>query len=222
MIKDNTWIDATLTRQFTRDAIPRVDFVVMEPPQGESKCNQITHLKKKQRKNNRPKTSLSSSKGTSETLRTFKVRLKPTKEQKLFFQKCFSVAVLAKQLAYKHLGDQTIRMTGKIMKALKKKICTVRIQERKYKEEVKDTAASSKGKKKQVNDDSNNKTNKAVGYRNHKYEILSKMINATVNPFLRKRLYNPKVHSDVRANAVISFCCAISAMQAFMEERQKE
>ncbi len=70
----------------------------------------------------------------NEMLRTFKVRLKPTREQKLFFQQCFSVAVLAKQLAYKHLGDQRITMTDKKMKALKKKICTVKIQTRKYKE----------------------------------------------------------------------------------------
>ncbi len=215
IIKGNTWFDATLTRQFTKDVTPRVGFVAVGPPQAESKHDQITRTKKKQRKNNRPKTSLSSSK-KNKTLRTFKVRLKPTREQKLFFQQCFSVAVLAKQLAYKHLGDQRITMTGKRMKALKKKkICIVKIQTRKYEE-------NRVNNNKHDGDKANCKPKKVTDYRKRNFQILNKTVNTTVPVYLRKRLYNPEVCADVRNNAVISFCRTVAATQAFMKERQIE
>ncbi len=214
IVKGNTWFDATLTRQFTKNVTPRVDFVAVGPPQAENKRDQITRTKKKQRKNNRPKTSLSSPE-KNEMLRTFKVRLRPTREQKLFFQQCFSVAVLAKQLAYKHLGDQKITMTGKRMKELKKKICTVKIQTRKYKE-------GQVNNNKHDGDEANCKPKKVIDPRKRKFQILSKTVNTTVPAYLRRRLYNPEVRADVRNNAVISFCRAVAATQAFMKERQIE
>ncbi len=168
------------------------------------------------------------------------MRLWPTPEQKKHFQKCFSVAVLAKQLAYKHFGDQSVKIANicQKIKDLRKKICTVEWQERKYDDDPQVTASKNakrdaRRKRRQeamktnnaADDDANdNKCSeeKKKNKRRRTFTIVARKPNPHVRPYLQRRLYDPQVHAYVRNNAVVSFCRAVHSTQSFMEERQVE
>ncbi len=245
LLAGKSWMKATRTKQLDPQMTPQFDFFVDQPPQPEPKRDEMKRKNKKRRKDARPTSSFRDLTKKDEILRAFKVRLWPTAEQKKYFQRCFSVAVLAKQLAYKHFGDQSVKIINisKRIQELRKKICTVEIQKREYDDDPQVTAFKNakrdtqrkqkqaiaisrtlnvKQKKIKVIDDDNSNSKKKENQRRRTFSIVGKESNPCVRPYLRRRLYDPRVYAYVRNNAVVSFCRAVHSTQAFMEERQAE
>ncbi len=79
--------------------------------------------------------------------RVFSLRLAPTKEQKLYLQRAFGIACLAKRLAYKYLGDQRVPMDKHLMEDLRTHICTENRQTHVYPPGIKRTPKQKGGYK---------------------------------------------------------------------------
>lgn len=129
----------------------------------------------------------------------FALRIRPTAAQKRLFQRAFSIACLAKRLAYKFVGDQRDGVTKKRLFGIKQAICSENIQTRE-----------------RVNpDDPEDKRIKVVG----------RIENTTLPPATRRILFEKRLpkgdrlKNDVRTNAVIEFCQAINATKALVEEK---
>lgn len=151
--------------------------------------------------------------------RIFSLRLAPTKEEKLYLQRAFGIACLAKRLAYKYLGDQCKPMTIERKLQLKNLITTEKREVRVYPEGQKQ-----KGRGYTVERHENDFL--PAKYRRRLFEshLVEQEAKARAMFQSAKRkwtipLWRRPIPSDVRRNAVLQFCDAVKATQDQTEER---
>jgi hypothetical protein len=186
--------------------------------------DQYQSLGKKARSRKRAKTSLAT-KTKDVPRRIFSLRLAPTEDQRVFFQRAFGIACLAKRLAYKYLGDQREPMTAKRMTDLRTNICTENLQTRVYQDHPEVGSSNGQGEYKV---ESRPNEFLPVRYRRRLFETRLFEMDRAARAFDQHMqfkgwttpLWRRPVPSDVRNNAVLQFCRAVAATQAQTEERQ--
>ncbi|AGO83341.1 Transposase [Pandoravirus dulcis] len=191
------WVHMTMSRPPPSAAVP-VGFEVVERPSASRE--EVIASSKKRRKAKRASASCNTKVDPAKTdRRVFALRIRPTTAQKRLFQRAFSIACLAKRLAYKFIGDQRDGITKTRLYAIKQAICTENIQSRE-----------------RVNpDDPEDK----------RMRIVKRTENTTLPPATRRILFEQRLPkgdrliSSVRTNAVIQFCHAINATKALVEEK---
>lgn len=175
-----------------------VGFEIVERPSASRE--EIVASAKKRRKGKRVSTSCNTKVDTAKTdRRVFSLRIRPTTAQKRLFQRAFSIACLAKRLAYKFIDDQSGGITKKRLYEVMQAICTENIQSRE-----------------RVNpDDPDDKRMRVIG----------RIENTTLPPATRRILFEQRLpkgarlRSVVRTNAVTKFCQAVNATKAIVEEK---
>jgi hypothetical protein len=203
---------------------------VTEFPTGMTK-EQYTAIGRKQRSAKRQKLPQKSSKTKDVPRRMFSLRLSPTKEQKRYFQRAFGIACLAKRLAYKHLGDQSLPLSSERMQELRTQICTEKVTVRVYPEPIPEGKKPPRKGYKEVK-----RTNDflPLKFRERLFETKLSQLNKEARASFegsrekgKKRiksrwtvpLHHQTIPSDVRNNAVIQFCQAVNVTQGQVAER---
>jgi IS605 OrfB family transposase len=237
------WIRAWVTADASIERPPR-DLCVTEQPR-KTREEVVANLKDTRRRK-RQKLALAK-KNKDAPRRTFALRLDPTKEQKLYFQRAITVSCLAKKLAYKHLGDQRESMTPDRMKGLRTRICSEMAPELiSTRGEVFKTKRGRKAARKPGQDDGRNEfLPLSTWHRLFEHKLQEKnarmkeigtakrMNRSRSKPSARGTRKKPRtawttplgrhpVHSDVRRNAALAFCKAVNATKAQMEEKAVE
>ncbi|QPB44359.1 Transposase [Medusavirus stheno T3] len=195
--------------------------------------DQYIAIGRKQRSAKRPKLSHRCSKTKGVPRRVFSLRLAPTKEQKLYFQRAFGIACLAKRLAYKHLGDQSVPMTTERMQELRTRICTEHLTTRVHREAVLE------GEKRPTKGFKNvTRLNEFLPLKSRErlFETVLHRHDEKAREFYGRRLRRDKhrfrakwttpIHRrlipyDVRFEAVTQFCQAVQATQSKIAEQQR-